>query len=278
MRRAREAVVAHDAVGDEVAGAGRDVVEPHVQPERLDRRDACRSRRLQRHAGDRALARDRRADRVEEPQMLREPAADADVAHARSAEPRPRRRLEPEVSRTRASVEDLAVRAADPEAPWPQIPRHRRCRPGTPCASRRSGRVASGRASAICSTPRAAGAYRAHRPSPCDRRRNSNRPVATSNPARTARRAPVPRRPRGPAGRSGRPRAAVGTAVDARREVSVAADDAAQVSAPVVRRVGGRALKRPVPSRLLRAVRCGRRSGPCSAPSTYFQPRCVRKR
>ena len=73
--------MAHDAVGDEVAGAGRDIEEPHRLPERLD----CDHAEL-RIAFDRAtfqpeLAPDRRVGEVEEPQLLLETAEDADVRH-----------------------------------------------------------------------------------------------------------------------------------------------------------------------------------------------------
>src|SRR5437762_3343086 len=47
-----EAVVAHDAVGDVVAGAGRDVVERQLHPQRLDRRHLRQCGGLERYAVD----------------------------------------------------------------------------------------------------------------------------------------------------------------------------------------------------------------------------------
>ena len=83
VRRAGEAVVADDTVGDEVAGPGRDVVEPHRHAERLDGTTRVLRVGLQRHARDRALAGDRRIGRVEEPQPLAQAAADSQDERAR---------------------------------------------------------------------------------------------------------------------------------------------------------------------------------------------------
>ncbi len=78
--RAGEAVVAHDAVGDEVAGAGGDVVELALAGQRLDRDDTECGIRLQRAALEAALAADRGIDRVHEPQHVARSAAEAHVA------------------------------------------------------------------------------------------------------------------------------------------------------------------------------------------------------
>ena len=64
---AGEAVVAHHAVRDEVAGAGGDVVEALRDAKGLDRRDPQVGLGLDREAVDVALTRDRRIGRVEEP-------------------------------------------------------------------------------------------------------------------------------------------------------------------------------------------------------------------
>src|SRR5262249_52886689 len=79
MRVPGEAVVAHYAVGDEVAGPGGDVEHRQIQPERLDRYHVQPCVALDRDVVDRALAGDRRIGGVEEPEHLLQPAAQPDV-------------------------------------------------------------------------------------------------------------------------------------------------------------------------------------------------------
>src|SRR5688572_10412048 len=74
-----EAVVADDAIGDEVARLGGDVVEPHRHPERFDVHDLELRVRLYRLAFDVHLARDRGIDEVKEAQLF---AKTADKSHA----------------------------------------------------------------------------------------------------------------------------------------------------------------------------------------------------
>jgi hypothetical protein len=69
--------VAHDAVRDEVAGFGRDVVEAHRLPERLDRHDAQLRIALDGLALDIQLARDRGTEGMEEAQVLAQAAHEA---------------------------------------------------------------------------------------------------------------------------------------------------------------------------------------------------------
>ena len=137
---AGEAVVADDAVGDEVAGAGRDVVQAHRAAERLDATHTRASRRvLSAVPSTVALARDRRVGEVEEAQPLAQPAADADAR-----EPVGRRALlddasKPKCPRQSAVQSRIAGRCWRSAAPARRTsPRRRRSRPGTPCASRRS--------------------------------------------------------------------------------------------------------------------------------------------
>src|SRR5205807_10645371 len=66
MGRAGEAVVTHDAVGDEVAGAGRDVEHRHLDTEVLDRDHSSRSAGLHGGSVNRALAGGRGIDEMEE--------------------------------------------------------------------------------------------------------------------------------------------------------------------------------------------------------------------
>jgi hypothetical protein len=78
---AGEAVVAHDPVRDEVAGAGGDVVETPLG-EALDRLNAQLRIGLERSTGDRSLTGDRWIDHVEEPKVLTESATDPDIGHS----------------------------------------------------------------------------------------------------------------------------------------------------------------------------------------------------
>src|ERR1700733_184493 len=71
------AVVADDAVGDEVPGFRGDVVEPH-RLQRLDADDAQTRVALDRQAGDVELAGNRGADRVEEAQVLAQATGQSD--------------------------------------------------------------------------------------------------------------------------------------------------------------------------------------------------------
>ena len=92
---ASEAVVADDAVGDEVPGAGGDVVERELDSERLDRpRHSSLALALDRGARDRALAGDRRVDRVEEAQHLARGRRAAGRTFTSVRWLRPRRRAE----------------------------------------------------------------------------------------------------------------------------------------------------------------------------------------
>ncbi len=79
VRRAREAVVAHHAVGDEVPGCGRDVVQLLCPAQGLDRRDAGAGIRLDRRSLDHQPAPDRGIGEMEEAQPLPQSATDADV-------------------------------------------------------------------------------------------------------------------------------------------------------------------------------------------------------
>jgi hypothetical protein len=82
VRAAGEAVVADDAVGDEVAGARGDVVQREVDAERFDRRDREVRRRAQHHAVQLVGGRVRGIGGVQEPQVLPQPAGQAVAAHA----------------------------------------------------------------------------------------------------------------------------------------------------------------------------------------------------
>jgi len=79
--RAGEAVVADDAVGDEVAGARRDVIEAQARAERLDRRNGQARVGLHRHVVDDDLAPAGRIEEVKEAQRLAQPAPQAHDAH-----------------------------------------------------------------------------------------------------------------------------------------------------------------------------------------------------
>src|SRR5882672_2912402 len=68
--------MADDAVGDEILGLRRDVVQPRGL-QRLDADHIQARVALDGLTGDVELARDRRADRVEEPQLLAEPARES---------------------------------------------------------------------------------------------------------------------------------------------------------------------------------------------------------
>jgi hypothetical protein len=70
--------VADDAVRDEVAGSGRDVVHRHLDVERLDGDNTQPRPTLERETFDRPFARDRGIDRVEEAKAFLKPSGEAD--------------------------------------------------------------------------------------------------------------------------------------------------------------------------------------------------------
>src|SRR6185436_13726813 len=114
VRGAGEAVVADHAVGDEIAGAGGDVVERHGPAEWLDRHDAELRVRLQRHAHDVALAPDRRVGEVEEPQSRLEAATDPDIHHPALAWGSLDDELEAEPSEAEGrAIDELAIGVGD---------------------------------------------------------------------------------------------------------------------------------------------------------------------
>src|SRR3954462_8973379 len=78
MTRTGEAVVADNAIGDEVAGAGCYVVQAHRLAERLDRNDAQLGIALDGLPMEVQLAGDGRARRVEETELLAESAFETD--------------------------------------------------------------------------------------------------------------------------------------------------------------------------------------------------------
>ena len=121
--RAGEAVVADHAVGDEVAGAGGDVVQAHRHAKRLDAHHARLCVRLQRDPLDRALAGDRWVGEVEEAQTFAKAAADPDACDAVWAWAVPRRESKPkwrrhEVVQSRMS----SVPVRDPQRLCPHEP------------------------------------------------------------------------------------------------------------------------------------------------------------
>jgi hypothetical protein len=79
VRRPREAVVAHDPVGDEIARAGGDVVHRDLHPERFDLHHLQATLELETASLDRALAGDRRIHRVEEAEVLGQAAPHPNV-------------------------------------------------------------------------------------------------------------------------------------------------------------------------------------------------------
>ena len=116
MRGAGEAVVADDAIGDEVARARRDVVEAHHYAEWADVHDAQFRARLERVARDRPLARDGGVRADEEAHPLGQAAADADVGQTVAARARLDRIVEAETSDTCPDPgQDLGIRIGDPD-------------------------------------------------------------------------------------------------------------------------------------------------------------------
>src|SRR5437763_811523 len=90
VRGAGVAVVAHDAVGDEIARSGSDVEHRQFQTEGFNRNDSQGGIALQRGSLDDSFARNRRRNSMQEPESLSQPAADSDVAR----DVPPRRRLQ----------------------------------------------------------------------------------------------------------------------------------------------------------------------------------------
>ena len=86
MRGAREAVVAHNTIGDEIAATGADVDQvPH--PDRFDRDDLEPRLRLDRTTVERELVRDRGVDKIEETLLADDPTADRNGRHADRVRP-----------------------------------------------------------------------------------------------------------------------------------------------------------------------------------------------
>src|SRR6478735_9474399 len=81
VRGTGEAVVADDAVRDEVAGPGRDVEQLHCPVERLHRYDPQVRVAFHRTAFQPELSADRRIGEVEEPQLLSETAEYSNRGH-----------------------------------------------------------------------------------------------------------------------------------------------------------------------------------------------------
>ena len=115
--------MADDAVGDEVPGSGRDVVQPHRHVERPDRLHAELRGVLNRESVNRPLARDRRVGAEKEAHPLGEPATEADV---RDAVCEPRRLdhiIEAEPAEARLDPgDDLLIRARDAQGLFAATP------------------------------------------------------------------------------------------------------------------------------------------------------------
>src|SRR5207248_1256303 len=76
-----EAVVAHQAVGDEVARPGGEVVHGKLHPQVFDRDYSQRRITLQRDAFDGALSGDRGVDRMKQPKTFTKAAQQSDGTH-----------------------------------------------------------------------------------------------------------------------------------------------------------------------------------------------------
>ena len=179
--RASEAVVAHDPVGDEVARAGRDVVELHAPCRAARSDDHAQSRvgldrapfevRFRVIAGSAMWKKRSRSTRPPRMRTYLTPFARGGSTTESNAEALERRRVQSMIVWSVFEMRSAWLRAASP--------RRRRCRRGSPSASCPTGRGGHRMSSRIRSTPPAT-------PS-CDRHSISRRVPAAAAKSRLVR-------------------------------------------------------------------------------------------
>ena len=274
---AGEAVVADDAVGDEVFGPGRDVEHLDLLAERLDRDDAELGRRLDRDPVDRALAQIAGSIRRKSRCCSRRPPSRRTLRTPIRFGPsitweKPRRRR-PSTVWSIIVTSALAIRR-----PRCSFPRRRRSRPGIRGASRariaatRSGRDPVDAVARVLRIRASSGGGRAAEELEFVGADSCGGQVVDASDR-------APRRRSAPAETGGGRRACAQAARRSscrrgRRRGSSRRDS--RVDTPRSPRLAAQVI--PSPSACCSSSGTGADPGRASAPVTYFQPRSVRKR